>query len=134
MLYFNFWLYFLFCLFLPEKKVFFFTRRQVFVKLQKQSNNMKHLIILKKTIKILNFHERILNWLISCNIDTKKVTCKAKKIQTNLTANKKNNKSQREHHNQCFFHCWDTAAATLKGVDPAHHKNSFWMLWFKWCC
>lgn len=47
---------------------------------------MKHLIILKKTIKILNFHERILIRLISCNIDTKKVTCKAKQIQTNLTA------------------------------------------------
>lgn len=47
---------------------------------------MKHLIILKKTIKILNFHERILIRLISCNIDTKKVTCKAKQIHTNLTA------------------------------------------------
>lgn len=105
---------------------------------------MKHLIILKKTIKILNFHERILIRLISCNIDTKKVTCKAKQIQTNLTAiqtnltdtNKRKKKKRDKQEKQQIsestitngFFCSDTAAATLKGVDPAHHKNSFWML------
>lgn len=65
---------------------------------------MKHLIILKKTIKILNFHERILIRLISCNIDTKKVTCKAKQIQTNLTAIQTNltdtNKRKKKRYKQ----------------------------------
>lgn len=65
---------------------------------------MKHLIILKKTIKILNFHERILMRLISCNIDTKKVTCKAKQIQTNLTAIQTNltdtNKRKKKRYKQ----------------------------------
>lgn len=65
---------------------------------------MRHLIILKKTIKILNFHERILIRLISCNIDTKKVTCKAKQIQTNLTAIQTNltdtNKRKKKRYKQ----------------------------------
>lgn len=65
---------------------------------------MKHLIILKKTIKILNFHERILIRLISCNIDTKKVTCKAKQIQTSLTAIQTNltdtNKRKKKRYKQ----------------------------------